>query len=46
MYTLIGLGVDLAYLYSVAAVLFPAIFPPEFREHDGAVGTYILRPQP
>ena len=40
MYTLIGLGVGLAYLFSLAAVLAPDWFPPEFREHDGAVGTY------
>jgi len=40
MYTLIGLGVGLAYVFSLAAVLVPAWFPPEFREHDGAVGTY------
>jgi len=40
MYTLIGLGVGLAYLFSLAAVLFPNLFPQEFREHDGAVGTY------
>ncbi len=40
MYTLIGLGVGLAYLFSLAAVFFPSLFPPEFREHDGAVGTY------
>jgi Cu+-exporting ATPase len=40
MYTLIGLGVGLAYLFSLAAVLFPGWFPQEFREHDGAVGTY------
>ncbi len=40
MYTLIGLGVGLAYLFSFAAVLFPNLFPPEFHEHDGAVGTY------
>ena len=40
MYTLIGLGVGLAYLFSLAAVLVPGLFPPEFREHDGAVGTY------
>ena len=40
MYTLIGLGVGLAYLFSLAAVLFPGLFPAEFREHDGAVGTY------
>ena len=40
MYTLIGLGVGLAYLFSLAAVLLPGLFPQEFREHDGAVGTY------
>ncbi len=40
MYTLIGLGVGLAYVFSLAAVLAPGWFPPEFREHDGAVGTY------
>jgi len=40
MYTLIGLGVGLAYLFSLAAILLPGFFPPEFREHDGAVGTY------
>ena len=40
MYTLIGLGVGLAYLFSLTAVLLPDWFPEEFREHDGAVGTY------
>ena len=40
MYTLIGLGVSLAYLFSLAAVFLPDLFPPDFREHDGAVGTY------
>ncbi len=40
MYTLIGLGVGLAYAFSLAAVLAPGWFPQEFREHDGAVGTY------
>ena len=40
MYTLIGLGVGLAYLFSLAAVLVPDWFPTAFREHDGAVGTY------
>src|SRR5258705_9240167 len=39
MYTLIGLGVGLAYLFSLAAVLFPDLLPQEFREHDVAVGT-------
>jgi Cu+-exporting ATPase len=40
MYSLIGLGVGLAYLFSIAAIFFPDLFPLEFREHDGAVGTY------
>jgi Cu+-exporting ATPase len=40
MYSLIGLGVALAYVFSLAAVFLPGIFPQEFREHDGAVGTY------
>jgi Cu+-exporting ATPase len=40
MYTLIGLGVALAYLYSVIGVVAPGVFPQEFREHGGAVGVY------
>ena len=40
MYTLIGLGVGLAYAFSLAAIFLPGMFPLEFREHDGAVGTY------
>jgi Cu+-exporting ATPase len=40
MYTLIGLGVGLAYVYSVFALFAPQLFPPEFREHHGGVGTY------
>ena len=40
MYTLIGLGVALAYAFSLAAIFLPGMFPAEFREHDGAVGTY------
>ncbi len=40
MYTLIGLGVALAYLYSVAALLAPGLFPAEMRSHGGGVGTY------
>ena len=40
MYTLIGLGVGLAYLFSLLAIFLPGLFPQEFREHDGAVGTY------
>ena len=40
MYTLIGLGVALAYVFSLVAIFLPGLFPSEFREHDGAVGTY------
>jgi Cu+-exporting ATPase len=40
MYTLIGLGVALAYLYSLVAVFAPGVFPAEFRMHDGEVGAY------
>src|SRR6266851_666432 len=40
MYTLIGLGVGLAYVYSVVAVAAPGLFPPELRMHAGEVGTY------
>ena len=39
MWTLIGLGVGAAYLYSLVAVLLPGLFPMEFR-HDGAVPVY------
>jgi Cu+-exporting ATPase len=40
MYTLIGLGVALAYLFSVAAAFAPALFPEAFRTHTGEVGAY------
>ncbi|HEU4353865.1 MAG TPA: heavy metal translocating P-type ATPase [Burkholderiales bacterium] len=40
MYTLIGLGVGLAYVFSLVAVLAPGMFPHEFREHGGRVGAY------
>jgi Cu+-exporting ATPase len=40
MFTLIGLGVSVAYIYSMIAVLFPEFFPDEMRGHGGAVGVY------
>jgi len=40
MFTLIGLGVSVAYAYSVFAVLFPGIFPEGMRGPDGSVGVY------
>jgi Cu+-exporting ATPase len=39
MFTLIGLGVSVAYGYSLIAALFPDIFPASFRE-NGEVGVY------
>ncbi|MBB4213809.1 Cu+-exporting ATPase [Rhizobium sp. BK212] len=40
MWTLIGLGVGTAYLYSVVATLAPGIFPMSFRGHGAAVPVY------
>ncbi len=40
MFTLIGLGVGVAFGYSLVAVLAPGVFPQAFRNHDGTVGTY------
>jgi len=40
MFTLIGIGVGVAYVYSVIAALFPGIFPASFRGKEGGVGTY------
>jgi Cu+-exporting ATPase len=40
MFTLIGLGVSVAYVFSVIAKLFPEIFPPSFRDPMGNVPVY------
>lgn len=40
MFTLIGLGVAVAFGYSLVAVLFPEIFPAAFRDEHGEVGVY------
>jgi Cu+-exporting ATPase len=40
MFTLIGLGVSVAYGYSIVAVLLPGIFPASFRDASGGVGVY------
>src|SRR5262245_25479261 len=40
MFTLIGLGVAVAYIYSVIAVVAPQIFPTSFRDADGNVPVY------
>jgi heavy metal translocating P-type ATPase len=40
MWTLISIGVGAAYLFSVFGLLFPAIFPAEFRDNQGNVHLY------
>ncbi len=40
MFTLIGLGVAVAYVFSVIAKLFPEIFPSSFRDASGEVPVY------
>jgi Cu+-exporting ATPase len=40
MFTLIGLGTGAAYLYSLAATLFPQFFPDSFRGMHGEVSVY------
>lgn len=40
MFTLIGLGVAVAYLYSVVATLLPDVFPHSFRGHANSVPVY------
>jgi Cu2+-exporting ATPase len=39
MFTLIGIGTGIAFLFSVAGLLFPQYFPDEFKHH-GAVSLY------
>jgi Cu+-exporting ATPase len=40
MFTLIAMGIGVAWSYSVVATLKPGIFPSAFREMDGAVPVY------
>ncbi|MCH8212672.1 MAG: heavy metal translocating P-type ATPase [Proteobacteria bacterium] len=40
MFTLIAIGVGVAYAYSVIAVLFPEIFPDAFLTAEGSVDMY------
>ena len=40
MFTLIGLGTGAAYVDSVAATLFPQMFPPSFRDMTGGAPVY------
>ena len=40
MFTLIGIGAGLAWLFSVFGMLFPDVFPSQFKTHFGAVHVY------
>jgi Cu+-exporting ATPase len=40
MFTLIGLGVGVAYVFSVIATVFPGVFPASFRSSSGDVPVY------
>ena len=40
MFTLIGLGTGMAWIYSVIGTLAPGVFPVSFRTHGGEVGLY------
>lgn len=40
MFSLIGMGVGAAYLFSIVAVIVPGIFPDGFRDENGNVGVY------
>ncbi len=40
MYTLIALGIGVAFAYSAVALLAPGLFPPAFRDSHGEAGLY------
>jgi Cu+-exporting ATPase len=40
MFTLIGMGTGVAYVYSAVGVLAPGVFPASFRGHGGHIGLY------
>jgi P-type Cu+ transporter len=40
MFTLIGIGSGVAFLFSIVGLLFPEIFPAAFKHHSGHVGLY------
>ncbi len=40
MFTLIAMGIGVAWAYSTIATLMPGLFPPAFRRPDGSVAIY------
>ena len=40
MFTLVGIGTGVAFLFSIVGMLFPSVFPNEFKSMDGTVSLY------
>ena len=40
MFTLIAIGVSVAYVYSLVVTLFPGLFPDSFKNEHGEIGVY------
>ncbi len=40
MFTLIGIGTGIAFLFSIFGMFFPDVFPDEFRTSHGTIGLY------
>ncbi|RWX00825.1 heavy metal translocating P-type ATPase [Flavobacterium cerinum] len=40
MFSLIGLGASAAFVFSIVALLFPSVFPDQFKSHNGTVFLY------
>ena len=40
MFTLIGLGTGVAFLFSLTGLFFPSFFPEEFKKTDGSIHLY------
>lgn len=40
MFTLIGIGTSVAFLFSIFGLFFPDVFPPEFKTDQGTVHLY------
>ena len=40
MFTLIGIGAGVAFVFSIIALLFPDLFPNEFKDENGSIHLY------
>ncbi|MDX1828686.1 MAG: heavy metal translocating P-type ATPase [Lutibacter sp.] len=40
MFTLVGIGTGAAFIFSIAGLIFPSIFPQEFKDQSGNVSLY------